>query len=103
MRGRDRDDGRDPLGRPDGFELGQMVMTPGARDAIPPSEMMHALRRHARGDWGDLCEEDRKANDHAVRGGSRLLSAYHSKGGVKFWIITEADRSTTTVLLPDEY
>ena len=65
--------------------------------------MMQALRRHARGDWGDLDDEDRKANDRALQEGSRLFSAYKTKAGVKFWIITEADRSATTVLLPDEY
>lgn len=85
------------------FPLGQMVMTPGARDSIPPSEMMQALRRHARGDWGDLCHEDRQANNSSLMDGSRLVSAYHSQAGKKFWIITEADRSLTTVLLPEEY
>lgn len=78
-------------------------MTPGARDSIPPSEMAQALRRHARSDWGDLDDEDRRANDRALQEGTRLLSAYHSTHGTKFWIITEGDRSVTTVLLPDEY
>lgn len=78
-------------------------MTPGVRDGIPPSELMQALRRHARGDWGDLDPEDLKANDASLRDGSRLLSAYHAKDGTKFWVITEADRSMTTALLPEEY
>lgn len=100
-----RDDGRerDPLVRADKFPLGRLMMTPGARDGIPPSEMMQALRRHAKGDWGDLGDEDRRANDAALVDGTRLLSAYRTGSGTKFWIITEWDRSLTTVLLPDEY
>lgn len=100
-----RDNGRerDPLVREVLFPLGQTVMTPGVRDGIPPSEMMQALRRHARGDWGELCNEDREANDLALKNGARLLSSYQSSSGVKFWIITEWDRSATTVLLPEEY
>lgn len=61
------------------------------------------LARHAAGDWGDLCGEDRAANDRAVAVGARILSAYHTPEGVKLWIITEADRSATTILLPEEY
>lgn len=80
-----------------------MLMTRGVQQAIPPSEIMQALRRHARGDWGDLDDEDRAANEAALKHGARLLSAYHTKAGTKFWIITEADRSATTVLLPEEY
>lgn len=62
-----------------------------------------ALARHAAGDWGDLCDEDWHTNNEAPKNGARLFSAYHSDDGVKFWIITEADRSVTTVLLPEEY
>lgn len=94
---------RDLLARPVNFELGRLLMTPGVQEKIPPNEMLHALGRHVRRDWGDLDDEDRRANDLSVSDGSRLLSAYHSKEGVKFWIITESDRSATTVLLPDEY
>jgi len=94
---------RDPLVRPSLFALGQMLMTPGVQAQVPPSEMMQALRRHARGDWGELGDEDRAANDRALTDGTRLLSAYRTKAGTKFWIITEADRSATTVLLPEEY
>jgi hypothetical protein len=65
--------------------------------------MLQALRRHARGDWGEVGVEDQRANDRAVQDGGRLLSAYSTKTNVKFWIITEADRSATTVLLPEEY
>lgn len=61
------------------------------------------MLEHARGDWGELDAEDRAANDRALKDGTRLLSAYHTKAGTKFWIITEADRSSTTALLPSEY
>ncbi len=100
-----REDGRerDNLVREVKFPLGLTVMTPGARDSIPPSEMLQALRRHARGDWGDLDTEDQRANDRALQDGGRLLAAYRTRTDVKFWIITEADRSATTVLLPSEY
>jgi hypothetical protein len=100
-----RPDGRDkdPLVRAEKFPLGRLMMTPRARDSIPPSEMLQALRRHARGDWGELGDEDRAANDRAVQEGERLLSAHTTKSGTKFWIITEADRSATTFLLPEEY
>jgi hypothetical protein len=95
---------RDPLVREVLFPLGRTLTTPGALEAVPPSEMLQAMRRHARGDWGDLCDEDRQANDLALKNGARLLSAYHTRDGkTKFWIITEWDRSATTVLLPAEY
>jgi hypothetical protein len=94
---------RDPLVREVLFPLGRTLTTPGALEAVPQSEMLQAMRRHARGDWGDLCDEDREANDLALKNGARLLSAYHTKTGTKFWIITEWDRSATTVLLPEEY
>ena len=99
-----RDNGRDrdPLIRPSLFELGQVVATAGALQSIPPSEIQRALRRHAGGDWGDLDPEDARANADALQHGARLLSAYKTESGVAFWIITEADRSATTVLLPSE-
>ena len=85
------------------FRLGQVVATPGVLEAIPAGEMMRALSRHARGDWGELCPEDVQENERSLSEGFRLLSAYTSSGGVKFWLITEADRSVTTFLLPSEY
>jgi hypothetical protein len=85
------------------FPLGSIVATPNALAALPHPDILGALQRHQAGDWGDLDEEDRAANNHALAGGSRLLSAYHSAAGVKFWIITEADRSATTILLPKDY
>lgn len=85
------------------FSLGMVVATPGALGALARSEVASAIARHRAGDWGDLDDEDRAANDAALRHGSRLLSAYHSASGTKFWVITEWDRSATTVLLPFEY
>ena len=85
------------------FPFGQIVSTPNALNQIPSDEILVALAQHVRGDWGTLDAEDRKANDQALAHGGRLLSAYHSTANIKFWIITEADRSVTTVLLPEDY
>lgn len=87
------------------FHLGQVVATPGALDALAPHPgLLHRLvARHGLGDWGDLDAEDRQANDDAVKDGSRIFSAYFTPENVKIWIITESDRSATTLLLPDEY
>lgn len=85
------------------FEVGRLVSTPGALDALTNDELLTALSRHVCGDWGDLCEEDRIENEVSLRMGFRLFSVYRSSAGVKFYIITEADRSVTTVLLPEEY
>jgi hypothetical protein len=85
------------------FALGQTVITPGAMAALTNTDVLNALARHAAGDWGDVCGEDGLTNDEALRSGARLLSAYRTCNGVKFWIITEADRSVTTILLPEEY
>ncbi len=89
-------------GRPK-FPLGGTYSTPGAMEALTAEEMHQFLSRHHRGDWGDLDNEDRQANDQALIKGGRLFSAYHSASGTKVWIITEADRSATTILLPSEY
>lgn len=93
------------------FSLGRILATPGALEALKQSGEQPAkfLSRHARGDWGELCDEDCRANDQAIafEGNpvrqTRILSAYRTIGGVKIWIITEADRSATTILLPEEY
>lgn len=85
------------------FRLGQLVATPNALTQIPNEQIMCALTRHAQCDWGDLDAGDKSANDHAFAHGGRLFSAYISTAKVKFWIITEADRSVTTVLLPEDY
>ncbi len=83
--------------------LGQTVATPAALRALTQADIVAALRRHAAGDWGDVDADDRAANDDALRTGERLLSAYRTANGTAFWVITEADRTVTTVLLPDDY
>lgn len=83
--------------------LGRTVITRPALDELNPCDVQAALTRHAAGDWGDVCPEDRAANDDAMLAGDRLLSVYHDRDGTKFWIITEWDRSATTVLLPEDY
>ncbi len=87
------------------FPLGRLVATPGALAALAESGQSPAffLVRHASGNWGLVDEEDWRLNDEALRDGSRLLSAYETERGVRLWIITECDRSVTTILLPDEY
>ena len=85
------------------FQPGQIVATRGALSVLSREDIMKALRRHLSGDWGDLSAEDKQENDFSVKNGFRILSSYTSQKGVKFWIITEADRSVTTVLLPEEY
>ena len=84
------------------FPLGQTVVTAHALDTLRPDEIALGLARHVRGDWGDLCPEDRQANETALHKGGRLFSAY-GQGASRFWIITEWDRSVTTVLMPDDY
>ena len=85
------------------FPLGRLVATPNALEHIPNPEILAALQRHLTGDWGDVDEHDREENELSLKEGFRLLSVYRSAAGVKFWIITEADRSATTVLLPEDY
>jgi hypothetical protein len=85
------------------FDPGRIVATPGALEAFSEEHLLICLRRHLQGDWGDLDSEDWEANNAALRGGSRLLSAYVHADGGKLWIITEWDRSVTTFLLPSEY
>ena len=87
------------------FELGRMVATPGALEAIETAgqKPIEFLRRHQSGDWGDLCDEDKQENEFSVSRELRIFSAYHTARGEKLWIITESDRSATTILLPSEY
>jgi len=85
------------------FPLGKIVITPGALKALTGEDVLGALGRHVVGDWGELCPEDLAENERSLREGFRLFSSYRSPSGVKFWIITEADRSSTCVLLPEEY
>jgi hypothetical protein len=98
-----------PTFRP--FALGQIAATPGALEAVSEAYLAHCLARHTRGDWGQVCAEDAAENDLATVEGFRILSAYpidptqpcKGYGANCLWIITEADRSVTTALLPDEY
>lgn len=90
------------------FEPGNFRMTPGFAQELDRTEgreqIWPFLRRHLTGDWGELDAEDKRVNDLAVKHGDRILSAYHfTTTNVKFYIITEADRSVTTFLLPEEY
>ena len=87
------------------FPLGQVVATPGALEALSASgeSAMKFIKRHVCGDWGEVGVEDCQTNVWAVANQARLLSAYKTQLGVKLWVITEADRSSTCVLLPDEY
>ena len=87
------------------FPLGRVVATPGALRALEDANQnpVEFLERHQAGDWGELCDEDKDENEFSVRNGFRILSAYRTQNDVKIWIITEADRSATTFLLPHEY
>jgi hypothetical protein len=87
------------------FSLGSVYLTVGAREALENSNQTAAefLARHQSGDWGDVCEDDRQENELSVKQGYRILSSYRTSKGVKIWTITEANRSSTTCLKPDEY
>lgn len=85
------------------FQPGRLVATPHALSVIPLTEMMESYCRHLHCDWGEVCQEDWICNDKALKNGGRLFSVYRSLQGDKFWIITEADRSVTTILLPEDY
>ena len=90
------------------FKLGQLLFTRGVNDLIAESKefaifALNSLKRHRQGDWGTLCDEDKQENQFSLEKGYRLLSAYEVTGLPKIWIITEADRSATTILFPDEY
>ncbi|MCG2679855.1 MAG: hypothetical protein L6455_07800 [Kiritimatiellae bacterium] len=87
------------------FPLGQLAITPGALQAIRSTGRfaIDYIARHFRGDWGELDPADWEANDTALVDGTRLLSAYQLSSGVKIWVISESDRSSTCILLPEEY
>jgi hypothetical protein len=85
------------------FPVGQLVITANARDRVDRTCWLQGLNRHLSADWGEVDEDDRKANDMALKQGDRLVSAYTDSNGERFWIITEWDRSVTTVLLPEDY
>jgi hypothetical protein len=87
------------------LKLGQVVATPNALRALEEANQVpeEFLARHAAGDWGEVGSEDWQENELSVREGFRVLSSYTLSTGTKIWIITEADRSATTVLLPEDY
>ncbi len=85
------------------FPLGYLVATPAVLGSVGDDDIQTALTRHLHGDWGELDEEDRAENDLSLKKGLRLFSVYRGANGVKFYIITEHDRSITTVLLPSDY
>lgn len=84
------------------FALGQVVITTNAAGLLDTAAVHEALRRHVQGDWGDICPEDATLNDLALKSGDRVMSVY-GNGPRRFWVITEADRSVTTVLMPSDY
>lgn len=87
------------------FELGQIVATPGALEALQRNAQtaLQFISRHVQGEWGELSDEDSYANDMALVHDTRILSAYSLNDGTKIWVITESDRSSTCVLLPSDY
>jgi len=93
------------------FDLGPVVSTPGALEALQRNETtgITLLARHANGDWGELCDQDKRTNEDALQNGSRIMSVYTLADGTTLWLITDAEiddqhhRQATTFLLPDEY
>lgn len=85
------------------LKLGELLITPNAKRSIHLQDGLKALIRHQNGDYVDASEADKEANLEALATGDRLLSVYHDRNGVKFWIITEADRYCTTILMPEDY
>ena len=85
------------------FKCGKIVTTPTALDQLTQDDTLRALGRHQAGDWGEVDLHDRQANERALIEGTRLFSVYHAGNGRKFWIITEADRSATCVMMPEDY
>ncbi len=85
------------------FRLGRIAMSHNAMNSLNEHDIFTAIQRHQSGDWGDVDQDDRAANDRALVEGTRLLSIYRTPQDVTFWIITEADRSVTTILLPEDY
>ena len=85
------------------FDLGKLYITKGAQAKLHIPDAAEAMKRHANCDFGDISEDDRAVNMQAVEIGERILSAYTDRNGTRFWIITEADRYCTTILLPEDY
>ena len=85
------------------FCLGRIVITANALSNLTEAAILAGIRRHQAGDWGAVNEHDRLQNEESLKDGLRLWSVYHAACGLKFWVITEADRSATTILLPEDY
>jgi hypothetical protein len=85
------------------FRLGRIVRTPHPLEVLSNEDILAGITRHQAGDWGDVCAEDKMLNDRAAVEGTRILSAFRTADGTTFWIITEADHSVSTVLLPEDY
>lgn len=85
------------------FISGHLGITRNAHEVLSKPDITTALKKHLSCDWGEVCDTDWKLNDEALKSGSRIISAYTGENGIKFWIITEADRSATTILLPEDY
>ncbi|MDR0531392.1 MAG: hypothetical protein LBG83_04935 [Oscillospiraceae bacterium] len=86
------------------LSLGHVVITTNADNVLNRVSVLQAIARHKFCDWGECCDEDKESNDAAVQNGDdRIHSVYRDSKGTKFWIITESDRSVTTVLLPEDY
>ena len=85
------------------FRLGRIMATPNALAHLSPEDILRGIQRHQAGDWGEVDEHGQQANDRALTAGGRLFSVYRSANGIKFWTITEADRSATTLLMPEDY
>ena len=85
------------------FKLGAVRITSNASKQICGDDIFTSFVRYTAGDWGEVCDEDRQANDEALATGSRILATYTDRHGLKFWILTEGDRSATTILLPGDY
>lgn len=102
---RSRDDGppREPEGREITFPYGNVYASPGVLAQVPPRDLAEAVRRHMSGEQRERSDEDRVSRERAIKNGWRMLSAYETDSGLEFWIVTEADRSATTALLPEEY
>lgn len=93
----------EPLDNTIRFKPGTVVATVGATMLASRFQIHELLRRHLAGDWGDLSEDDKKANEHALKHGERILSSYRTESGEKLWVITEASRESTCVMTPNEY
>jgi hypothetical protein len=85
------------------FRLGKIAVSQNALAHLTQDDILLGIQRHQAGDWGDVSEHDRRENELSLKEGFRLWSVYHAANGTKFWLITEADRSITTVLLPEDY